>query len=285
MRKNYAYLLFALFFTFSACQEDGIESPSGMDVSENESTTFTYVYKGNKYLETRSSPEDPFQNEIIAKVLSTDTYAIHNDLNQKDKNTLFLFDSSKELIDFLGASSINARIDCNSGNQTGGHVANLVLYRDKNYEGSRGRSPGWIFGSGPSFLWTSYTIDNYPTTPDADGYPYLQYVGNRYYPCTLSLPSLGGMNNATSSLAFSHRPYASSTSSLDFRAAQQNHRAAVVLYNKENYGGVALSFTLRGYETDLVIPNMGVGYFYDFFGIKYGPSWNDKISSLYMVLY
>ncbi len=251
-------------------------------MAENESITFTFVYKGKEYQEVRSSATDQMQNKIIEEVLSTNSYSVHQDVEQENK--FFLFDSSEELKTFFGLSGAeNARLDCNSGNSaTGGYVANLVLYRDTNYQGRRDRSPGWIFGSGPDFLWTSYTIDNYPNAPGVDGYPSLPRFVNGPFPCSLSLPGLGGMNDKTSSLAFTLIPYASASSSLEYRAGQQNQRVAVILYNRENYQGISLYFTLRGYEPSLLIPKMSSGLFYDFFGIKYGPSWNDKISSLEM---
>ena len=282
--KKYAYLLFALFFAFSACQEDVVEETSDADISEVKPITFTFVYKGKEYQEVRSSATDQMQNKIIEDVLSTDSYAIHSDLAQKDKNTFFLFDSNEGLKEFLGVSGSNARLDCNSGNSTGGHTANLVLYSNKDYEGSRGRSPGWIFGNitGPRYWWQSYSIDNYPqfANPVIGNWGYLDPPGD--FPCSLRLPRLGIMNDKTSSLAFSHRPIAAQNASREFKLAQQDQRAVAILYNKENYTGQSLSFSLRGYEVDLIIPDMGKGYFYDFFGIKYGPTWNDKISSLEM---
>ena len=279
--KKYAYLLFSLFLALSACQDDIVEEASNENVVEVEPTAFTFVYKGSEYREVRSSVTDQIQNKVIKDVLSRDSYSIHQD--EKQKNKFFLFDDSEELKTFLGVSDLeNARLDCNAGNDIGGHTANLVLYSNRNFDGRRGRSAGWIFGNGPSSLWKSYSIDNYPrfANPVTIGLGYLNPSGD--FPCSLRLPTLGGMNDRVSSLAFSHRPVLGSGASREFGIAQQNQRASVILYNKSSYAGISISFTLRGYAPDLQISNLKDLFFYDFFGAKYGPTWEDKFSSLEM---
>ena len=44
MRKNYVYLLFALFFAFSACQEEDVQSTVEEDIEEvyNTSTSLDH---------------------------------------------------------------------------------------------------------------------------------------------------------------------------------------------------------------------------------------------------
>ena len=279
--KKYAYLLFALFFTFSACQDDVVEEAADTSTVQVEPTTFTFVYKGKEYQEVRSSVTDQMQNKVIEDVLARDSYSVHQDV--KRGNKFFLFDNSEELKEFLGVSSVeNGRLDCDAGNATGGHTANLVLYRNRNYDGRRGRSAGWIFGNGASSLWKSYSIDNYPrfANPVTNGLSYLNPTGD--FPCSLRLPTLGAMGDKASSLAFSHRPVLGPGASREFGLAQQNQRATVILYNKSNYDGISISFTLRGYATDLQIPNLKDLFFYDFLGAKYGPTWEDKFSSLEM---
>ena len=198
-------------------------------------------------METRSSPDDPFQNDIIKQALSTDSYSIYNDPDSEKK--FFLFDSSEDMKNFLGLTGPNARVVCDAGNTTGGHTANLVLYSDRNFEGRRGRSAGWIFGSvtptSTSYGWKSYSIDNYPQNV-------IPAVTTNDFPCVLSLSDLGVMDDKTSSLALSHRPVASGIAPRDFVLAQQNEVAVAVLYNKKNFAGISIVFSVRGYASDLL---------------------------------
>ena len=128
MRKNYVYLLFALFFAFSACQEEDVQSTVEEDAEEVEPITFTFIYKGKTYLETRSSETDSFQNKTIEDVLSTNDYSIFFD--QKQKNTAYLFDNSEDAKSFFKASFSNSNARCSDE----GNRGELVLWRDKSFE-------------------------------------------------------------------------------------------------------------------------------------------------------
>ena len=255
--KKYAYLLFALFFAFSACQEDVVEETSDADISKVEPITFTFVYKGKEYQEVRSSATDQMQNKIIEDVLSTDNHSIYKDPERE--NTIYLFDSSEEAKSFfnISISSKNTRVDCSAGENR----AQITFYRDKNYEHPYSFEP-WsynpdFYDNNPREYWSFYRIDNYSSTFNI--------------PCSRSVSDMGSFDNKASSIK------------LDYfwgGSVEAGYRKVVLfIYTEKNFLGRSEVLTRDGYRGFVGTPNLSNAYFYDFFGIKYGPTWNDKISS------
>ena len=253
MRK-YVYLIFALFFALSACQEEVLEDASEKIVSESESIVFTFIYKGEKYQEVRSSATDPFQNKVIERVLSTDNYSIFSDPNQED--TFFLFDTSEDAKRFLIPSE-NAR--CATDDR--GNIAYLALYKDKNYNGT-------TYAPRPSNANASqlvFEIDN--------------NVNTFAIPKSIRIPNLGvspySFNDETSSMKLEHN---SSVRNLPRYGCER--KAIAILYLDSNYLGRSLTLSSEGSTNTVKVPDLSKIYFYDFFGIDYGSTWNNKISSL-----
>ena len=253
--KKYAYLLFALFFTFSACQEDVVEEATNENASEIEPVTF--VYKGKDYQELNFSENTTAQNEVIAKVLATDNYSIYKDPERE--NTIYLFDSADEARSFFKVSSgsTNTRTDCNAGE----NEVWLTFYREKRYEHPYSFEP-WtnnpdFYDDNPREYWSFYRIDNYSSTFNI--------------PCSRSVPNMGSFDNKASSIKL-HFFWGGSV--------EAGYRKAILfIFTEKGFGGRSEVLTRDGYRGFSDAPNLSDAYFYDFFGIKYGPTWNDKISS------
>ena len=264
MRKNYAYLLFALFFAFSSCKEENVEDSLTQEVIAQEPTLFTFIYKGKEYEELRSNPDDPLQSKVIEKVLLTDNYSISPVSDRK--NTYLLFDNSDHAKRYFSELNANSRCLQPSPTQNGGNWAILVLFRDKNLNGITSSigptNSGYSAGAQLVLI-----IDN-QINPDYTGI-------NR--PSSINIPSLGvspyDFNDRTSSLYFQH------SDSYYNKKNNCTRPAIVFLYQDQNYGGVSILFSVLG-DVTARIPDLTDYLFYDFFGVKYGPSWNDKASSM-----
>lgn len=265
MRKSYAYLLFALFFAFSACQEEDVQSTVEEDIEEVEPTTFTFIYKGKTFLETRHSKTDPIQNKTIEDVLSSNAHSVYED--SKKENTYYLFDDDEEAKKFFNVKDdINAAIDCNAY----ANLAILNLYRDKNfYAGRLDRSSGNPYQPRYDFnaLWQSYGIDN------SSG---IAQFAREELPCDLYASSIEYDNEATS-VALVHLLSNPTNSGVDVAAT--NRRAVAILYIDRDFKGRSFVLVAQAGSTS-AISDLSKTRFYDFFGIKYGPTYNDKISSV-----
>ncbi len=214
MRKNYAYLLFALFLAFSACQEDVIESTSNQNLEIEDATTFTFVYKGKTYLEAHFSPDAPFQNTVIEEVMSTDTYSTY--IDPENENTIYLFDSGAEAERFFNTSPSNARTDCN----TSDNLVWLTFFSERNYEHPYPFQP-WstsskqnLYDNNPREYWSFYRIDNYPSTS---------------IPCSRNVPDMGSFDNDANAIKLHY--FGGSTVESNYR------KAVLVVYELSNYGG------------------------------------------------
>ena len=263
MKKNYAYLLFALLFAFSACKEENVEGSLTREVIAQEPTLFTFIYKGKEYEELRANPDDPLQSEVIEKVLLTDNYSIS--LVSDRKNTYLLFDTSEDARKYFSEIDTNSRCQQETSTTSGGSSALLGLYRDKNYNNS-----GFVIPRDANASRLALVIDNSPFFNSFDN--------NRNSPSELNIPSLSAspynFDNQTSSLHLQH-----GTTQENYNNGCQR-RAYAILYNNSNYNGLSFVIYVPAGGLPIKISDLSDYLFYDFFGIKYGPSWNDKITSL-----
>ncbi len=248
--KKYAYLFFALFIVLSACQEDAIESSLDQTTEAEDAVTFTFVYKGKEYQEIYSGENSSIKNDVIRQVLQSKDHSVL--VNSKRKNTYTLFDSSEEAKRFFGISTNNINSSCDATRNR----SSIVLYKNKNYNGRR-------ISSLPSTLGNDhyrYNIDLNPSTSTIDAYT------------ILDLATAANFDNKTSSVVLRHTQNVC------------DKKAIVGFYSKKYLAGQSI-FIESPHPSNSNSFYTGIGdlsnfFFYDFFGIRYGSTWNDKISSL-----
>ena len=131
MRKCF-YLVFALFFVLSACQEEDIENSSEKDIQEN--ISFTFEYDGVEYIEyidhLPSSPLDiPVpKNKVVYNAMQQPNAAVF--ANVKNKKAV-IFDSVEEAKKALGVSSIEEELPIN---QRSSHSGQVTMYDKPNFD-------------------------------------------------------------------------------------------------------------------------------------------------------
>lgn len=94
MRKSYAYLLFAVFLMFSACQEDPIVNEVSVE-SEGTRATYTFIYENKEYVGSSINDIPPLVAKANHPHYNNTHLAVY--LDDKSANTFHVYSTEEEL--------------------------------------------------------------------------------------------------------------------------------------------------------------------------------------------